>query len=85
MPIISHFTNLKELNLEENYLKSLPHDLSNILPSVENLNLNSNNFEEDNVSKILLIQIKPMINSVFINRGFPENDAKADKSLYKSA
>ena len=26
-----------------------------------------------------------MVNSVFTNRGFPENDAKADKSLHKSA
>ena len=47
MPFIAHFTNLKELNLEDNYLEGLPLDLEVMLPSVENLNLNGNNFEEE--------------------------------------
>jgi len=38
---------LKELNLEDNYISTLPKDLSQIFENIENLNLNGNNFDED--------------------------------------
>ena len=50
MPFLQQLTNLKELNLEDNYLETLPDDLSHILPNLQKLNLNGNNFDEDSVS-----------------------------------
>lgn len=46
-PFISQFTHLKELNLEDNYISSLPRDLSQMFRQLENLNLNGNNLEQD--------------------------------------
>jgi Leucine-rich repeat (LRR) protein len=46
---------LKELNLEDNFITELPKDLSKIFPSLENLNLNGNNVDnafEDTVAAI---------------------------------
>ena len=68
MPYIAHFTNLKELNLEDNYIDSLPDDLSSIFPAVENLNLNGNNFEEDQFEQIIdSLATMPNLKSLFIN------------------
>jgi Leucine-rich repeat (LRR) protein len=54
MHIISRFSNLKELSLEDNNVSELPEDLSEIMPALENLNLNGNNFDEENVSNEFL-------------------------------
>ena len=47
-PFLSQFKFLKELNLEDNSLKSLPHNLSTILPKMEIINLNGNDFDDFN-------------------------------------
>ena len=46
MPVIQKFEQLKELNLENNYLNALPVNLHEILPNIENLNLNGNDFDD---------------------------------------
>ena len=46
MPAIQKFEQLKELNLENNYLNALPDNLHEILPNIENLNLNGNDFDD---------------------------------------
>jgi Leucine-rich repeat (LRR) protein len=47
-PFLSQFKFLKELNLEDNSLKSLPLNLSAILPKMEIINLNGNDFDDFN-------------------------------------
>ena len=47
-PFLSQFKFLKELNLEDNSLKSLPLNLSDILPKMEIINLNGNDFDDFN-------------------------------------
>ena len=68
MPYIGLFQNLKELNLEDNFIDTLPDDLSSIFPAVENLNLNGNGFEEINFELIIdaLVSV-PNLKSLFIN------------------
>ena len=53
MPYIKQLKNLKELNLEDNYLETLPNDMSQMLPNLQNLNLNGNGFDEESVSIFL--------------------------------
>ena len=47
-PFLSQFKFLKELNLEDNSLKSLPLNFSAILPKMEIINLNGNDFDDFN-------------------------------------
>ena len=55
MPYIQQLTNLKELNLEDNFIERLPKDMSQILPNLENLNINGNAIEEESVSVFVFI------------------------------
>lgn len=67
-PFISQFTNLKELNLEDNYISSLPKDLSQIFRRLENLNLNGNNLEQDEfVNVVEALQTMPKLSSLYLN------------------
>ena len=43
--LLRQFQNLKELNLSDNHLRKLPHDLSG-LGGLANLNLNGNHIED---------------------------------------
>jgi Leucine-rich repeat (LRR) protein len=68
MPFIAGFSELKELNLEDNYMETLPQDLQNMLPAVENLNLNGNNFDDEKFEEIIdsLVTMRNL-KSLFIN------------------
>lgn len=44
MPYICQFTNLKEVNLEDNLLSRLPDNMTQIFRNVVILNLNGNEF-----------------------------------------
>ena len=68
--------NLKELNLEDNYISALPPDLSIHFENIQNLNLNGNSFDETNVS---VNNSRTHINSFFIvplNRCFDKHHAQ---------
>ena len=59
---------MKELNLEDNYISTLPRDLSQIFENIENLNLNGNNFDEDEFGAIVgSLLTMPNLKSLFIN------------------
>ena len=68
MPFIAQFTELKELNLEDNYIEFLPQNLADMLPSVENLNLNGNSFDDEKFEEIIdsLVTMRNL-KSLFIN------------------
>lgn len=53
-PLLSKFMFLKELNLEDNSIKSLPKSLAAIIPKMEILNLNGNDFDDFNETVIIL-------------------------------
>lgn len=59
---------MKELNLEDNFIESLPKNLDLIIGSVENLNLNGNSFEDDHFETIIdsLVSMRNL-KSLFIN------------------
>ena len=68
MPYVNKLTNLKELNLEDNNIKSLPQDLSRVFPNLESLNLNGNAFEEADFKSIVnSLNTMPKLHSLFIN------------------
>ena len=68
MPFIAQFTELKDLNLEDNYIEFLPQNLADMLPSVENLNLNGNSFDDEKFEEIIdsLVTMRNL-KSLFIN------------------
>jgi Leucine-rich repeat (LRR) protein len=53
-PFLSKFMFLKELNLEDNSIKNLPINLATIIPKMEILNLNGNDFDNFNETVIIL-------------------------------
>lgn len=68
MPYINKLTSLKELNLEDNNIRSLPADLSRVFPNLESLNLNGNGFEEADFKSIVnSLNTCPKLHSLFIN------------------
>ena len=54
--------------MEDNYIEVLPQDLSDILQSVENLNLNGNSFDDEKFEEIIdsLVTMRNL-KSLFIN------------------
>ena len=54
--------------MEDNYIEILPQDLSDILQSVENLNLNGNSFDDEKFEEIIdsLVTMRNL-KSLFIN------------------
>lgn len=67
-PYISRLVKLKELNLEDNEIRSLPKNLAPIFPSLENLNLNGNNFDDDKFQSIVTsLSTLPRLTSLYIN------------------
>jgi Leucine-rich repeat (LRR) protein len=68
MPYIGQLTSLKELNLEDNEIKTLPPDLSQIFPNLESLNLNGNDFEDDEFKNVVqALNTIPKLTSLYIN------------------
>lgn len=66
MPYICQFTNLKEVNLEDNLLSKLPDNMSQIFRNVVILNLNGNEFI-DFQHTIRALQTVPNLKSLFLN------------------
>lgn len=66
MPYICQFTNLKEVNLEDNLLSKLPDNMSQIFRNVVILNLNGNEFIDFHHT-IGALQTVPHLKSLFLN------------------
>jgi Leucine-rich repeat (LRR) protein len=67
-PYLSKLLNLKELNLEENSITSMPNNLRSVLPSLMNMNLNCNDFDDDLFPHVIeALRTLPRLESLYIN------------------
>lgn len=67
-PYLVQLRHLKEINLEDNHIGTLPPDLSQALRKVVNLNLNGNQIDDSNFERVVLsLKTMPMLESLYIN------------------